>query len=140
MKPIISICSLLAAAVLLLARSDGYALAGELERPGIAATAKTTALARKGIHAALNRQNCKFLSGFFLNSSTTLWYDSDARALSLFLDDLANIPELILHVSFVKELSREAAWNVHHQADRNRFHVRVRLGGKIAIEDVYLPF
>lgn len=134
------LAGLLGAVLMFAGRSDALALAGEVKHPGVALSQKLPETVRKKISAALNRKDCKFLGGAFINSFTTLWYTSDTRALNLFLDDLKHIPQVLLHVSFVKELSREdAAWSVHHQASENRFQIRIALGGPIKIEDIYLP-
>lgn len=131
---------LLVAALLVVGRSDALALAGKLKQPGIALSKKYPDVVRKKIYAALNRKDCKFVDGMFINSFTTLWYDSDTRALNLFMDDLKHIPQVTLNVSFVKSISREkAAWSVHHEAGDNRFHIRVGLGGRIKIEEIYIP-
>lgn len=131
---------LLVAALMFVGRSNALALAGEVTHPGVALSQKLPETVRKKISAALKRKDCKFLGGAFINSFTTLWYTSDTRALNLFMDDLKHIPQVLLHVSFVKELSREeAAWSVHHQAGENRFHIRVALGGRINIEEIYIP-
>jgi len=131
---------LLGVVLMLAGRSDALGLAGEVKHPGVALSQKLPGTVRQKISAALKRKDCKFLGGNFINSFTTLWYTSDTQALNLFMDDLKHIPQVLLHVSFVKELSRaDAAWAVHHQASANRFQIRVALGGRIKIEEVYLP-
>jgi len=87
----------------------------------------------------LNRKDCKFIGGMFINSFTTMYYKSDAKALNLFLDDLAHVPSAVLHVSFVKTLPEPGTRAVHHEAGDNRFHVRVNLRSEINTEDLYLP-
>jgi hypothetical protein len=140
MKLNLPLAGLLLAVALLAGRSDASAMAGDLKQPGVALPTKYPEAIRKKIRAALNREDCKFVSGSFVNWFTTLRYDSDTKALNLFLDDLKNIPQVTLKVSFVKSIEHEsAAWSVHHGAHGNRFHIRVPLDGRIKIEELYIP-
>ncbi|MGB0582801.1 MAG: hypothetical protein ACPGVU_24210, partial [Limisphaerales bacterium] len=93
---------------------------------------------RKKVMAALNREDVKFVGGRFINWFTTMWYDGDTKALNLFLDDLAHIPGVVLHVSFGKSV-HPGAWSVHHEAHDNRFHIKVNLDSKIKLAELYIP-
>ena len=101
---------------LTLATPSVFALAGQLNEPGVALPEHHPEAARKRIMAALNRADCKFLGGNFLNAFTTLRYAGDTKALNRFLDDLANCPGVTLSVSFVKSLPEAGDWQVQHEA------------------------
>lgn len=133
-----SLLPFLCAAGILLGGVEARALAGELKKPSISLPAEYPDANRKKIMAALNRKDVKFLGGRFINWFTTMWYDSDTKALNLFLDDLAHIPGVVVHVSFGKSI-HPGAWSVHHEAHDNRFHIKVNLDSKIKLAELYLP-
>lgn len=119
---------------------DAFALAGELKRPGISLSTKHSQETRERIMKVLNREDAKFVGGRFINWFTTMHYAGDAKALSLFMDELAKIPGVVLSVSFVKDrIFDEAPWSVHHEAHGNRFHIRVSMNSDIKMEEIYIP-
>lgn len=136
MKPLVFLCFV----CLLAATPRAFALAGELKQPGVALPEAFPEAAQKRINAALNRKDCQFLGGNFINWFTTLRYRSDTKTLNLFLDDLAHCYGVIVSVSFVKALPTEGDWHVHHDAQANRFHVRVSLASEqVKLEDLVIP-
>jgi hypothetical protein len=118
------------------------ALAGDLSEPGIALPAHYPATARSNIMAALRQPDCRFLGGHFLNSHTSLNYAGSTRALNLFLDGLARCAGVTLSVSFTSDSlpDEHCDWHVSHQADANRFHVRVNLkSAQINLAEMVIP-
>lgn len=123
---------------ILLGSCDAHALAGDLKRPSVSLPAEYPDANRRKIMAALNRKDVKFLGGRFINWFTTMWYDSDTKALNLFLDDLAHVPGVVLHVSFGKSI-HPGAWSVRHEAHDNCFHVKIGLDSQIKLAELHLP-
>lgn len=126
---------------LLLASSlNVLAMAGVLKEPSVAMPEKFPEEARKQVMAALNRKDCHFLGGNFVNWFTTLRYTSDTKALNLFLDELAHIPGVSLHVSFVEEFTDESDWQLYHDGMQNSLQVRISMASKrVKLEDLYIP-
>ncbi len=113
---------------------------GELDSPQVSLPLDYPEKAREQVYYALHRMDCRFVSGFFLNSWTTLHYRGDTRALNLFLDDLAKCPGATLSVRFTRDIDVDCDWRVGHKAPENRFQVFVNLkSDQIKIEDVVLP-
>ncbi len=136
MKTPLALCLLFTAAV------NCLALAGDLKEPGVAMAQGYPEAARQQVMAALNRPDCKFLKGSFINWHTSLLYAGETKALNLFLADLAKCPGATLHVSFVADpIPGEACdWVVAHDAHANSFHVRLNLKSeRLKLPDLHLP-
>ena len=135
-----TILSIFLAFAFLFGASDVFALAGELKRPGISLSTKYSKETRERIMKVLNREDARFVGGRFINWFTTMNYAGDAKALSLFMEELAKIPGVVLSVSFVKDrILDEAPWSVQHEAHGNRFHIRVSMNSDLKFEDIYIP-
>jgi hypothetical protein len=131
---------LLLSLCLLSAAPRAFALAGNLDQPGIALPKDFPRAERDRVMAALNRKDCRFLGGKFVNWMTTLRYGGDTRALNLFLDDLAHCPGIKFNVSFARNLGGNGDWHVHHDGMANSFHIRVSLDSQqVKLEDLYIP-
>src|SRR5687768_14401808 len=117
-------------AVLLSGMSHAFAIAGELTTPAVAIPSRCSEAVRERMANILKHPDCKFLRGIFINRFTTLRYASDARALNLYLCELAHCPGLVLSVSFAKSLPQPGDWHVYHDPHRNRFHVGVNLASE----------
>jgi len=129
-------------AALLATAIDASGLAGDLKEPGVAFAQDYPDVARQQVMAALNRPDCKFLKGHFINSFTSLCYAGETKTLNLLLADLAKCPGVTLHVSFTTEpIAGEGCdWVVSHDSDANRFAVRVSLKyDRIKLADLSLP-
>ncbi len=115
-----------------------FGLAGDLKTPGVALSTTLSTNIQAQIQAVLERPDCKFLGGQFINFSTTLRYESETAALSLFLEELAKCPETSLTISFSKEFLEECDWEVQHRP--NHFHIRVNLNStRMDLEKLALP-
>ena len=130
-------------AALFATATDALALAGELKEPGVALPQDYPKAAQEQVRAALNRPDCKFLKGSFINSHTSLLYAGDTKALNQFFDALAKCPGVTLHISFVATDTipgEPCDWHVSHDAHENSFHIRVNLKSeRIKLPDLYLP-
>ncbi len=139
LKTFTVIASIATVTMLLAYASPVSAEAGTLDSPGVAFPAEYPKDAQDRVMAALNRKDCKFLGGTFVNWFTTLRYQGQTRALNLFLGDLAKCPGVAVHVGF-KKLDDECDWRVGHDAQDNCFQIEVNLNSKqIKLEDLYLP-
>jgi WD40 repeat protein len=117
-----------------------FAAHGELDAPQVSLPLDYPAKAREQVYYALHRMDCRFVSGFWLNSWTTLHYRGDTRALSMFLDDLAQCPGVTLSVSFTSEIDVDCDWRVGHKAPENRFQVEVNLkSDRIELDKLVVP-
>lgn len=129
-------------AALLATTTDVFALAGELKEPGVAHAQGYPQAAQEQVMAALNRPDCKFLKGNFINSHTSLLYAGETKALNQLLGDLAKCPGVTLHVSFATDLipGQPCDWVLSHDAHANSFHVRVNLkSNRLKLSELSLP-
>ena len=131
-------------AALLATATDAFALAGDLTEPGVALPTGYPKAAQEQVLAALNRPDCKFLKGHFINWHTTLLYAGETKALNQFLDALAKCPSVTLHVSFTTDpVPRDDGrcdWFVSHDAHANSFQVRVNLKSeRLKLPELRLP-
>jgi hypothetical protein len=132
----------LVVAALVVTSTNAFALAGELKEPGVSHAQGYPQAAQEQVRAALQRPDCKFLKGSFINWHTSLLYAGETKSLNQFLDALAKCPGVTLHVSFVADPipGEPCDWVVAHDAHANRFHVRVNLkSDRIKLPDLYLP-
>src|SRR5947208_3543515 len=72
----------------------------DLKEPQLAFPADFPESDRTNIMASLNRPDCKFVGGSFINSFTSLKYSGDTRGLNLFLEGLVKCPGAVLSVRF----------------------------------------
>lgn len=126
----------------------GSALArkGELSRPYVALHTSLPDHYRDQIQQVLQRKDCHFISGTWVNSSTKLHYRSNATALQGFIDALTKCPGVKLTLRFSsKEASADWApaksnWSVFHMpTDGNTFILTLHLGSEIDVSKLYIP-
>ena len=119
-----------------------FGLAGDLTRPALAFPKGFPESAQTNILKALQPTDCKFIGGTFLNSSTTLKYGGDTRALNLFLEGLVKCSGAILSVRFQTESdSEDCDWLLTHSAlQPGRFTVHLNLkSSHINLDDLVIP-
>ena len=136
-----SVVVLLASAVVLSARVQAHAMAGDLEHPSIALPEGTPKAVRGQIISALNDEECKFLGGHFINAHTTLQYGGGTESLNRMLNRLAACDYFKITIRFIKQQSG-VAWTVSHNAWANNedLEVQVNLAAEgIQLEKLDLP-
>jgi hypothetical protein len=113
-------------AVFLATVTDALGLAGDLKEPGVAFSQSYPDAARQQVMAALNRPDCKFLKGHFINWHTSLFYAGETMGLNLFLADLAKCDGVTLTVLFTSEpvATEPCDWVVSHDSMANHFAIR----------------
>ena len=129
-------------ALLFATSTDALGLAGELKEPGVAFSQSYPDAARQQVMAALNRTDCKFLKGRFINSFSSLFYAGETKALNLFLADLAKCAGVTLTVLFTSDpvAVEPCDWVVTHDSMANHFAVRVNLkSDRIKLAELSLP-
>src|SRR5687767_10140719 len=108
--------SYLLGAVVLTTRAFGLA-SFDLKEPTLAFPQGFAESARTNIMAALQRSDCKFVGGSFINSFTSLKYGGDTLALNLFLEGLVKCPGVVLSVRFHSDRApADCDWLVSHRA------------------------
>ena len=116
-----------------------WALAGSLDRPGVAFSSTYPAAARDKVMAVLNRKDAKFVDGHFVNWWTSLRYRGDVRTANLFVGELARCPGVTVSVS-LKRLPDDCDWRVGHDAHSNQFQVEVNLTSpRLELEQLVIP-
>ncbi|MCC2669844.1 MAG: hypothetical protein K0Q72_2315, partial [Armatimonadetes bacterium] len=116
-----------------------WALAGSLDRPGIAFAGSYPAAAREKVMAVLDRKDAKFVDGNFVNAWTSLRYRGDVRAANMFVGELAGCPGVTVSVS-LKRLPEDCDWRVGHDAHTNRFQIEVNLASpRLELEELVIP-
>ncbi len=114
-----------------------FALAGKLSSPSAALSANYPA--REKVVVALQRKDCKFLGGSFVNSTSYLRYAGDAGSLNGFIGDLVQCPGVTATVGF-KKLDDKCDWLVTHDGRAESFQIQVNLNAKrIDLEKLILP-
>ena len=109
-----------------------WALAGSLDRPGVAFSATYPAAARDKVMAVLNRKDAKFVDGHFVNSWTSLRYRGDVRAANLFVGVTVSVS--------LKRLTDDCDWRVGHDAHSNQFQIEVNLTSpRLELEQLVIP-
>jgi hypothetical protein len=114
----------------------------DLKKPELAFPAGFPESDRTNIVASLNRPDCKFVGGSFINSFTSLKYNGNTRALNLFLSGLLKCPGTVLGVRFhTDRTSDDCDWVVSHMAGKPReFAVHVNLkSSRINLDEVVIP-
>ncbi|HTL56846.1 MAG TPA: hypothetical protein VL361_14290 [Candidatus Limnocylindrales bacterium] len=108
--------------------TSAFGMAGTLTSPGLAFPEDFPSAIQINLLAVVRKPEFKFLNGQFINSTTTLRYGGDTRALNEFLDQLSRFPGIIVSLSFGAEpwelivtnstrLADESlSWTVSHSA------------------------
>ncbi len=136
---LVAVIALSAVAISVATARFAFALAGKLTRPSIGFVASYPDDARKKVLTALQRKDCKFLGGSFVNEHSYLRYAGDAGSLNLFIGDLVKCPGVTVTVRF-KKLDDKCDWFVSHDADANSFQIQVNLNAnRINLEKLILP-
>jgi hypothetical protein len=124
----------------------GFPAAGELDSPSVATYTTYPKEHREQLLKVLKRDDCKFISGSWLNKSTQLHYHSDGKVLGQFLSDLAKCPGVSVSISFYRpgneaRWAPEASnWSVFHSATNNHFQVKINLASNdIDLTSLYIP-
>ena len=130
------------------------ALGGSLERPSLAMPTGTDL---RGVTEVLSREEFGYVTGWFINAHSMLYYSGDADRLNRFLAALTACDEIDVSVRFSAEagearsifpageegtIEAPCQWSVQHSAwvDARRLTVTVYLGdSKIAPADLSLP-
>lgn len=130
----------MAALIVGAAQASVFALAGNLESPGVSFANDYPASSRALVMKALNRADCKFLGGSFINWTTTLRYAGRSDALNAFMGDLMKCPHSTINIRFRKDLS-DADWEVTHiPSDGDRFDININLTSKhVKLDELLLP-
>lgn len=118
-----------------------WALAGDLDRPGIALPEGFDPRLREQIMTVLTAVPETYAGGHFVNAQSTLRYAADTEALNRFLARLAGCAGLRLQVAFTTE-AEAPAWTVTHNAwgDATLMQVRINHGAKgIKLDQLVIP-
>ena len=114
----------------------------ELTEPGLGFPDSFPAPARAKVEAVLQRPDCKFLGGFWLNSFTSLRYEGETVPLNLFLESLAECPGITLSIRFDNHsMKANCDWVVTQEpGDPTRLCVRINLNSsRVKLEDLVVP-
>jgi hypothetical protein len=130
-----SVVLIFASVVVLSARVQAHAMAGDLAHPSIALPEGTGKKVREKIMSALNDEQCKFLEGHFINAHTTLHYGGGTESLNRMLNRLAACDYFRITVRFIKQESG-AAWTVSHNAWANNEDLEIQVN--LAAEGINL--
>ena len=134
---LVAVIALSAIALSVATTRFAFALRGKLSSPNAALSANYPA--REKVVAALQRKDCKFLGGSFVNSTSYLRYAGDAGSLNGFIGDLVQCPGVTATVGF-KKLDDKCDWLVTHDGRAESFQIQVNLNAKrIDLEKLILP-
>ena len=141
MTPLTRIPTAIGVVLALALAVPAQAAAGKLDKPGVALPADFPKAAQAQIQSALERKDCKFLGGFWLNSWTSLRYGGNTLALNLFMEELARCPGTGVSVQ-LRKLDDDCDWRVGHSPSftDNSFLIEVNLNSKsIDLERLVVP-
>lgn len=128
------------AALALTLAAPTLAALGELKTPDIPFPKDYPASARAQVEHTLNRKDCKFVGGAWLNSWTTLNYQGETVPLNLFIEELTKCPGVTVHVGFKRLPDEDVDWRVGHDFFHNSFQVEVNTASKrVDLEKLYIP-
>jgi hypothetical protein len=136
---IIMFCGLVA---VIAVYSPAFAAQGKLDAPALSMAKDYPEADYQKIKNVLERKDCTFLGGDWLNAHTSLRYGGDTIALNKFIERLSLCPNLKVHVNFFRPSSGgvECDWMVTQHAPSNKLVVRINLASEqIKIEDLHLP-
>ncbi|MCD6050656.1 MAG: hypothetical protein K0Q55_2059 [Verrucomicrobia bacterium] len=122
--------------------TNAFALAGNLDTPGLAFPKDFPETVRTSMTDALTHTNCTFLGGRFVNSYTSLNYRGETVALNLFMEGLVKSPGTILSVRFqTASVPSDRDWMVTHDADApHKLTVHINLKSfRINLEKLVIP-
>ena len=114
----------------------------ELTEPGLGFPASFPAPARAKVEAVLQRADCKFLGGHWLNSFTSLRYEGETVPLNLFIKSLAECPGITVSIRFDNHsIPDNCDWVVTQGPfELNKVCVRINLkSSRIKLEDLVVP-
>ena len=106
-----------------------HAMAGTLKSPSVAMPAETSVQLRTNLLAALSESECKFLTGNFINASTTLQYGGSTESLNRLINHLSSMEGIRVLVGFVNEPSG-SSWIISHNGwgDPAQIYIKVNVG------------
>ena len=117
-----------------------HALADGLKSPnGIAISTDYPAAAQIKLRAALDRKDCQFVGGRFVNWISMLRYEGHTEALNGMFADLAECPGVTVTTVF-RKIDEKCDWSVVHNAHGNSFEIQINVRSKrIDLEGLKLP-
>ncbi len=119
-----------------------FAAMGEITEPGLGFPNSFPVAAREKVQAVLERPDCKFLSGHWLNSFTSLKYQGETAPLNLFMQSLSECSGITLSIRFDKHsMTDDCDWTVTQGPfELTKLCVRINLKSKrIKLEDLVVP-
>jgi hypothetical protein len=122
--------------------SLAWAALGTLDAPSLGTSKNFSEATYQKVKVVLERKDCKYLGGGWLNANTSLRYGGDTTALNKFVEALSLCPDVKVHVNFFRPSPGgvECDWMVTHDAHTNELVVRINLASeKVKMEDLYLP-
>ncbi|HEX5176638.1 MAG TPA: hypothetical protein VFV83_06400 [Chthoniobacteraceae bacterium] len=120
----------------------GLARSGVVLAPSFAAPDGCPPQVMKQVRAALNRGDCKFVRGEYVNRSTHLRYSGGTKALNEMLAELTKCPGVVLTIETAEKFNGPGDWSVSSQPGSNQFlfHVVVNLQSeRIKREELRVP-
>jgi len=116
-----------------------------LEKPSVAILSSVPKADRDMILKAINRKDCKFIKGGWINKFTRIHYHSDTKALGLFLEGLTKCPGVKVNVGFYRPdkysmwAPENSNWSLFHHASENSFQIKIRLESDIDLTKLHIP-
>lgn len=121
----------------------GFAMGGKLDSPSLPLAPGRPDADYKKVQAVLERKDCQFLDGFWVNEFRWLHFGGDTIALNKFIKALSLCPNVIVNVKFERPRLAEAGWDwtvSQNMRSSNDLVVSINLTSKnIKLEDLSLP-
>jgi hypothetical protein len=128
--------------VLLATALDAAAWSGPLSCPQYYAPKGCPVAVMNQVGAALNRKDCKFVSGRFFSLSASYSYSGNTFALNSFLKGLSECPGVQLTIRKTKDYGGAGDWRVYTHLTEKRFMflITVNLNSeRIVAEGIRIP-
>jgi len=133
--------ALIAIALSVMTARRAFAIVIALRSANVSSSADYPASAEQQVQAALQRKDCKFLRGIWINGRTTIHYAGNAASLNGLVGDLVKCPGVTVSLRF-RKLNEQGDWLLLHDARRraNSFEIQINLNSKrIDLENLVLP-
>ena len=118
------------------------AASGDLDAPALTIVTGSPAADYAKVKAVLERRDCKFLSGGWLDKHTSRRGGGDTTAPNTFIAASSACPGVTVHVGFHRPASGTADWDsmVAQAAPAHELVLRTNLASEaVRVEKLYLP-
>lgn len=114
-----------------------FALSGKLESAG--SLMLSVKVPRDKVRSVLERSDCDYISGSFVNAKSTLHYNGGEAAVLAMAKELSQIEGMKVHFSFTQS-DQASDWHLIHDSRQSTFQIILNLNSKrLDFEKLQIP-